>query len=326
MANSRRHPRTAVLALALAGLIATAASASAQAWRLGPDRFSLRHPTLPSIAINSTGPDLPTFAFFASPDFAGPPVWLLDSRGLVIDGDVRCRWRDWGDGERLLEAPGTANDLRVGRPCGAPIPIRTRVTDGGLGSPALFFAVSSVRGHVVELRLGRRAVFFDARTLPGRAYDWSEAPQPSFGSPDGPPGWDWLKSQRWRDETEGAQLAARLRDPAFARFYHGLRGCLTTRAPGCLVQYLHEDFTITPWWSVESDEPGEPPAIDRKTFARRVWQAATPGWQEAWQELAWCFLRGRFEASELSFWRGFVVCRVAATTTGYAITTCDATD
>lgn len=327
----RTSPRGALSILVLVGAmqVAAPAASSAQAWRLGPDRFSLRHPTLPSIQISSTTTDLPALTFYAAPDFSGTPVWILDERGLVIDGRLTCRWRDWAHGERLLEpAERAASDVPLDLACGAGLPIRTRVTDGGLGSPALFLAVSSVRSHVVELRVGRRAVYFDARMLPGREHGWSEAPQPAFGSASGQPGWSWLKSQRWKDGAEGAALAARLRDPAFSRFYHGLRGCLISRAPGCLLPYLAEDFAFSRWWGEEGDGGTSQPPLGRRAFARQVRQAATFGWREFWQDFAWCFLRGRFDdsASGLSFWRGFVGCTVVRKGGRYAIQSCDASD
>jgi hypothetical protein len=295
--------------------------ASSQTWRLGPDRFSLRHPTSPSIEIWSTGADLPTLRFFEAPDLSGNASLVIDAAGLTLDGRRRCRWLAFDAHSRLLGLQYGKDGLLAREPeCPEDLPISTHVTDAGFGQPALFIVISRISGLVGQIRYRTRTFYFDLHVLPGNPRE-DEPPPFRLPSRSGP-GWAWLESQRTKDRQDGAALARRLEDSQFARFYHGIRACLLHGPPPCLDEYLDPSFSLTPWWSGSRDKLGG------RGFGRVAWQTAPNGPHDSslWQELAWCLLRGRWSDESLSFHRGFFLCQVAQREGRYGLVSCDVSE
>ena len=264
---------------------------------------------------------MPAFRFFSTPELNGHPVIELDAVGLRVDSKLRCTWVDVADGERLLGFLADANGIRTNGPgCLRDLPIYTQYTDAGFGSPDLFIAVRSTLGTRGAIRFRGRDLYFDLTELPGDPREGE--PAPVRLPPKGIPGWNWLASQRSEDRRMGAALAKRLADESFAQFYHGLRSCLMSNRPGCLTHYLAADFDFTPWWSSSSE------VVHRQQFARFAWQSAPDGMpgRSLWREIAWCFLRGRFDdgGGELVFFRRFIQCSVTLANGRYGVTNCDA--
>lgn len=302
-------------ALVLVASLASGSPAAGQTWRLGPDHFSLRHPVYDAIQIWDTG-SIPPLRFHATPDMTGEPVMVLDDSGLTVEGQLRCRWLGVGD-ERLLGVVADSDGGYRSDPlCGPDLPVSGKITDAGFGTPAAFILVSGWRRSLFEVPFGDRTLFLDARQLPGDPFPNDDERPPITGPRTGTNGWNWLTSQRAADRKEGALLEKRLTDPGFAAFYHGLRRCLMGLQPDCLTAFLDEEFEFEPWWT-------DPRAVGRADFARFAWQT------EAWQKVAWVFLRGRYSDSggdEVAFSREFIVCDVLRRDGRYFVRRCFASE
>lgn len=298
----------AVVSLCLAFPLVSAG----QTWRVGPDPFSLRHPTLPSIRLWHTGAPWPVLRFFETSDLTGTPSMVLDSEGLTLDGAVVCHWLD-GDG--MLGVERVDGSLIRAPDCPADLLIWSKVGDGGLGLPALLIGVSAVKAPIAEIRFRSRTFFFDLRDLPGDPND-SEDPPPFALPRKGDVGWSWQESQHVDDVRVGKALAKKLEDVEYAKFYHGIRKCFLGRDYRCLTEYLHPKFEMEAWWETD------PKVIGRREFARIAWQTQSSWQMSLWQELAWCFLRGRPGEGGMTFSRGFFMCIVGRDGAKYGLTGC----
>lgn len=302
------------LSAAVLLLVAISGPASAgQAWRLGPDHHSLRHPANLTIRIFATSSGLPTLRFFVAASLRGTPAAVLDAKGLWVDGQLRCPWVPWADGERLLRrgATYTNSDFHA---CSAGVAVSTVVTDAGFGSPQVRLVIRGVKGRIAELDGVHRPLFFDLTTLPGGAGTEFQPAGVTLPHRE-TTGWEWDESQHAVDVREGEALAQRLREPAFARFYHGLRRCLTGDGAACLTSYLAPAFVF---------DNGEPGGVPRAAFSRYARKTHSEEFGSLWEEIAWCVLRGRVhvEGERVSFHRKLLVCDAVRSGDGYAVSEC----
>jgi hypothetical protein len=253
----------------------------------------------------------------------GVPAVVLDAAGLSIDSQIRCKWVTFADDARLLGEFIEDGTRRRDPGCPTGLPIYTELTDAGLGSPALFIVVSAIKGRHAAIPFHGRTLYFDLTDLPGDPNAADDQP-PFRLQRRGYVGWNWLDSQRTEDRRMGAALARRLSDKAFAAFYHGIRSCLIGRNPTCLTKYLDASFNFRPWWGAGESRVG------KDKFARYAWQSSpnAPQGESLWQEVAWCFLRGRLidGEDELTFYRGWFYCRVERRNGAFAIAECDVSD
>ena len=112
----------------------------------------------------------------------------------------------------------------------------------------------------------------------------------------------------------------KLEDPAFARFYHGIRRCVTGTRPDCLTQYLDPTFSFSPWW-----EDGDR-LVARSEFARFAWRSTPRGSNASlWQSISSVFLRGQLREVDggVRFYRGNIECRAYEVRDAYLVTHCD---
>jgi hypothetical protein len=289
----------AVVSLSLVGANVSAG----QTWRVGPDPYSLRHPTLPAIQIYRTHLSAPDIQFFETPDLRGVAPMVLDATGLRLDGIVICHWRDG----MLGVEHGNGSVVRASG-CPADLPVWSAVGDAGFGLPHTFIGVSAITCPTGQLRFRNRTFFFDFREMPGDPE--GDPPPCPLRSNSGESGWGWLESQRVDDIRVGRALAMKLRDAEYARFYHGIRNCFLGHDFRCLSDYLHPNFEMEPWWQ------GNHERIGRRDVARIAWQSPF------WQELAWCFLRGRPVDGAMTFSRGFMMCSVERYGAKYGLVGC----
>lgn len=154
-------------------LCAGVPASAEQAWRLGPDHYSLRHPVFASVELSTEPFDGP-LRFYRTPELSGVPAMVLDEDGLTVEGRLRCRWyRASGSAAsemRLLGFTAHAEDGRRPDPeCSADLPVSGKVSDGGFGPFIVSIQIAGWRGFLFEVPFRRGKLYLDARQLPGDA-------------------------------------------------------------------------------------------------------------------------------------------------------------
>jgi hypothetical protein len=183
-------------AISVAAMLVTSVSASAaQDLDIGPDFYSGRHATYLTIVVHSPGPNRPPMMFFSRRDARGTPDVVIDRRGLVEGGVVRCVW--WNP-ESLDSSSGLPLRLATA-PARPEAPCANGISTGHFtfGPPVLFVLVRRVQGTVAEIPYNGKTLYLDLNALPGDPRDENpEALESVCASREPLAGNGWIHSRR----------------------------------------------------------------------------------------------------------------------------------